>query len=400
MKPKQLTTILAIIFLIGIVIGGVNADEYIGVINNITGIDISDFTAGTTTTANFSFDYEDSYDADKHYPLIFKINISYAGNGCSLPSGDCSVWENDFEINGVLRRYYFFGLYHKDIGLNCSKESPLTINHQMGSNTINNIPNDTFYCYNITEGTIKDLKKHSKVFLNIFSNPALYPATYKITAQMFYVNDTYAPIVNITNKNMFDLYYGKNDKVSVEINVIDGSPINQVYGIADLISENLEFNDYHFDNDIYYFQETTSGDILEGNYNLTFFAEDESGNIGNDTTILKIDTTGPNITAIQPNGSIYEEIIPVELNVTDKKAGVNNQSVYYRLREMNGTSICPEDGIGTWDCYNSDWVKLDFNLTTQTYKTEINTTEVGLESGEYWFEAKAEDILGNEGVLE
>ena len=112
MKQKTLTIILGMIFLVGILITGISADEeYIGVISNTTGIDISNFTAGTTTTANFSFDYEDSYKADKHYPLIFKINISYAGEGCELE--DCSVWKNDFEIDGILRRYYMFGLYSK-----------------------------------------------------------------------------------------------------------------------------------------------------------------------------------------------------------------------------------------------------------------------------------------------
>ena len=108
--------------LIGIMVGEVSADEeYVGVISNTTGIDISDFTAGTTTTANFSFDYEDIYDADKQYPLIFKINISYSGNDCQLE--DCSVWKGDFAIDGFTRRYYFFGLYHKDIKLECSEES-------------------------------------------------------------------------------------------------------------------------------------------------------------------------------------------------------------------------------------------------------------------------------------
>lgn len=399
MKTKTLTIILGMIFLMGILITGISADEeYIGVISNTTGIDISNFIAGTTTTANFSFDYEDSYEADKHYPLIFKINISYSGEDCQLD--DCSVWKNDFSINGFVTRYYLFGLYSKDIKLNCSENSLLTINHQMGSNTLD-VPDGIFYCYNITEGTIETLKKHNKVFLDISSNPALYPATYKLTAQMFYANDTIAPVVNIINKNIFENnYFRESDSIEVQATISDNMEISNKWGTIFLTNENITVPFSHKTDDTYYFSQMTPSDIQEDDYDLMIFAQDSYGNIGSDNTTLRIDRTGPIITAIQPTGEIYSEIIPVELNISDAKAGVDNQSVYYRLREMNGTSICPESGIGTWDCYNSDWLNIPLNITTGTYKTEINTTEIGLESGEYWFEAKAEDILGNIGILE
>jgi len=403
MKPKTLTIILGMILIVGILVAGVGADEeYVGVISNTTGIDISNFVAGSTTTANFSFDYEDIYEADKHYPLIFKINISYAGTECQLD--DCSVWKGDFAIDGVLRRYYMFGLYHKDIKLECSEEcseeSPLIINHQMGSNEVN-VPNGTFYCYNITEGTIETLKKRNKVFLNIFSNPALYPATYKITAEMFYANDTKAPIVDIINKADFEgKYYRELMEIEVQTTISDNIEISDTWGTIFTSVQNFtDFSKYETGG-TYYFTKTLPINIPEGEWELKIFAKDTEGNIGSDNTTLKIDRTGPNITAIQPNGSIYTEIIPVELNVTDEGAGVNTEEVYYRLREMNGTSICPEAGIGTWDCYNSGWVKLELNESSGLYETEINTTEIGLESGEYWFEAKAEDILGNIGILE
>ncbi len=398
MKHKTLTIIFGMILLIGIIAGSfVGADEeYIGVISNTTGIDISNFIAGSTTTAEFSFDYEDSYDADKHYPLIFKINISYSGSEEDCQLEDCSVWKNDFEIDGFVTRYYLFGLYYKDIGLECSEESPLTINHQMGSNTID-VSNGIFYCYNTTEGTIKDLKKHNEVFLDIFSNPALYPSTYKITAQMFYANDTKAPIVDITNKGAFDRYYRELDNIEVHVEINDIN-LEDYWGTI-FADENITVPGSHESENIYHFTKILPIDIPEGDYELKIFAEDSNGLVGTDNTTLKIDRTSPNIEAIQPNGSIYEEIIPIELDVTDEKAGVNETSVYYRLREMNGTSICPEAGIGTWDCYDSGWLNIPLNITG-TYITEINTTEIGLESGEYWFEAKAEDLLGNIGILE
>ena len=222
----------------------------------------------------------------------------------------------------------------------------------MGSNELD-VPNGTFYCYNTTEGTMEDLKKRNKVFLNIFSNPALYPATYKITAQMFYANDTIAPVVNIINKNVFeDNYFRESDSIEVQATISDNVEISNKWGTIFLQNENITIPFSHKTDDTYYFSQMTPSDIAEGNYSLTIFAEDANGNVGSDNTILRIDRTGPVIEAIQPTG----------------------------------------------DCYNSGWVKI--NLDVNTYKTEINTTEIGLESGEYWFETRAEDILGNIGFLE
>jgi len=98
MKSKILViTFLIMIFLTGIVIsGGLINSKYIGIIENPSGINISNFIAGTVTSANFSFDYIDSYCPNEQYPLIFKINISYNGTEeeCSLK--DCSVLKGDF----------------------------------------------------------------------------------------------------------------------------------------------------------------------------------------------------------------------------------------------------------------------------------------------------------------
>ena len=51
MKNK-LTIITAMIILLGIISSGLGSAEYAGTINNISGIYIIDFVAGSTTTAN------------------------------------------------------------------------------------------------------------------------------------------------------------------------------------------------------------------------------------------------------------------------------------------------------------------------------------------------------------
>jgi len=387
MKQKTLTLIIASIFLIGI-LGMVGADREITDVSDE--IAISNFIAGDTAQASFNYDYiagvADNVD---NSPFILRFNVSSQNQ-------DYPVWKNDFSINGKIKRYRLFGLFLKEIPFSCSEDSPLTINHPVGKITLD-VLNGTFYCYN-PEGDL-ELDRHDEIYLDITSNPALWPGQYDLTAEMFYLPDIYPPFVNIINKDDFGKYYRELSNIEVQAEINDMN-LKSYWGTIFLDNQTISLEFSHETGGIYYFTKILPIDIAEKDYSLKVFAEDVDGNIGEDNTILMIDRTGPVITAIQPTGDIYEEIIPIELEVTDVKAGVNTESVYYRLREMNGTSICPESGIGTWDCYNSGWINIQLNITTGTYQTKINTTEIGLESGEYWFEAKAKDLLENEGILE
>ena len=197
MKQKTLTLIIASIFIIGIMVvitANLSSaeEEYAGVINNISGIHINDFVAGSTTTADFSFDYLDNY-GKKEYPHILRIDI-ISENQTGYP-----VWKGDFELNGFVRKYTFFGLFHTDITLECSETSPLIIDHPLGLNTVD-VPNGTFYCYNETSEAIDNLDKHDEVYLTIKSHPALWPGQYTLSAMIYYLEDTRAPVVNILNK--------------------------------------------------------------------------------------------------------------------------------------------------------------------------------------------------------
>ena len=392
MKQKILMTIIfGMIFLIGI-LGFVSADGYGGVINNVSGIYINDFVAGSTTTANFSFNYIDNF-GDEQYPHILRINIT------SEDQINYPVWKGDFKLNGFVKKYRLwpFPLYY-NVNLNCSEESPLTINSQLGPNTLN-VLNGTFYCYNTTSNALDNLKKHDEVYLTIKSNPALWPGNYNLTAEIFYMNDTLAPFVNIINKNSFETYYREIDNVEIIAEINDGSTIIEKWGMAFLPDENITFPFTHENSDLYYFSRNTPVDIPEGNYPLFVFAEDEYNNLGNDSVTLKIDRAGPGIILIQPNSLIYDETIPVKLNVIDAKSGVDNSSVFYRISEIVNGTFCPDTGVifGNYTCYNSGWMSTQLNTTSGYYEDEFNATNVT--SGSYYFEAEAEDILGNKGVL-
>ena len=387
---KQIIILALAVLLIGLV----SAEEYSGSINNISGIYINDFVAGNTATANFSFDYVDDF-GNKQYSHILQINIT------SENQNDYPVWKDDFELSGFVKKYRLWPFpWYYEVELECSELSPLTINHPLGSNTLN-VSNGTFYCYNTTSEAMSDLSKHDEVFLNINSHPALWPGQYSLSAMVYYLEDTMSPFVNITNKGLFDKYYREIDNVEITATIDDGSEIVDKWGTAFLGYENLTFPWTHNDYEgIYHFSRNTPSTIVEGDYPLFIFAKDEHNNTGNDSVMLRIDRTAPNITLINPiNDSIYDNTIPVKLNVTDAKSGVDNSSVYYKISEIvPGLGFCPSEGVlfGV-ECYNSGWMSTQLNVTSEYYEDKFNATNVT--SGSYYFEAKAEDILGNAGVL-
>lgn len=359
-------------------------------------IHISDFVAGDNVTAEFGYVYFAYNDNNVDYsPLILRINISSQND--SYP-----VWKGDFKFSGYIEKYtpwyslIFTGAYNKRVNLTCSETSPLTINSTFGLNTVS-VPDGIFYCYNVSNNLRLD--EGDDVFLNIKSNQALWPGQYNLSAKFFYVNDTLSPFVNITNKDDFEKYYKALNNIEVRANIRDGSPIKDFpWGIIFTPTQNITVPFSHKSENIYYFTKVLPTEISEGNWKMKIFAEDESGNIGENETILKIDNTGPTMSLVQPNGSVYSDILTIEANVTDAKSGVNDSSVQYRLREMNGSTICPEDGIGTWQCYNSGWSSLN-HTSGDLFSADINTTEVGL-NGEYWLDIRAYDVLGNKGILE
>ena len=224
MKQKTLTLITAI-FLIGII-------SATGTITNLSpSLDIPSFIAGGTTSTTFSFDYEDDFENNPDASLVLKVNINSLNE-------DYPVWKGDFQLGGFIEQYPLFGLsfLEKIIPLKCVEDIAKFRVQQGLLYTETNIPNGTFYCYT-TDGDLK-LDKGDNVFLNITSNYALYPGQYNLTAKLYYLNDTYPPFVNITNKNAFERYYMALDNIEVVANItdVDLNP-NSIQGIISTRSE-------------------------------------------------------------------------------------------------------------------------------------------------------------------
>jgi len=111
--------------------------------------------------------------------------------------------------------------------------------------------------------------------------------------------------------------------------------------------------------------------------------------------------TAPEIKLLElANISDGNKTVPIMLNVVDLKAGVSDSSVEYRIREITNGSVCPSDGIGGggYSCYTSDWL----NMTLEgdgNFSAVFNATGKSLD-GEFWFQARACDKIGNCGVLD
>lgn len=391
MKPtKFYLMIFGMILLIGIMASGfVYADR---TIEDTEGIYIEDFVAGSTVTADFSYSYlRDRPENPDNSPLILKISIN-SSDEVNFP-----VWKGDFEIDGFIRRYILFGLIPiGDIPFICS-ETVTEVVHPIGSVTITPT-NGTFYCFDADgELDFGDFNTRDTVFLNIKSHPALWPGQYTLSAELFYLPDIYPPIVNILNKSYFDQYFTYRSYVDFEVEIID---VNlQDYNAKIIVPEygNFSFSKEHVSENTYHFYMTLPNEIPEEYWDVLVTAVDTEGNIGYDNTTLKIDRTPPEIEFVGPTDVISDKFT-IEFEVTDEKSRVDEESVEVRLREIVNGQICPETGgyLGDGEtlCTTTKWIKLE-PVGGNIFEVEINATELGLNSNEYWLDARAEDILGN-----
>lgn len=349
--------------------------------------------AGSEFFANFSFDYLDNHVNPDNSPLIIQLNFSSEDE-------NYPVWRNDFEVSGRIERYALWGYIHTEtVYFECDNSEVQVIDHPLDIQTVL-AENGTFYCYNDL-GDLQ-LEEHDEIYLDVVSNYAIYPGEYELTASMFYLTDERAPFVNITNKDLFDRYYRENDNVLVSATINDASGISGRWASAMINASNGSEEFFLVPQallgGIYPFSQNTPVDISEDDYDLFVFSEDEYGNVGNDSVTLKIDRSAPEISLTSGIASINNRVLIGFVNVIDLKSGVNKSSVEYRFREMNGSNICPENGVGNWDCYDSGWIGMDY-VEEDEYRFDFDSFEAGL-NGEYWLQVRASDILGNTGVLE
>lgn len=391
MKQKIITIIFGMILLIGIVGAEPTLSNADTTIQNIP----LEVIAGDTFQGDFSFDYFSIPDNEDNLPLIIRLDV--ISDDTAYPVG-----KDEFEVGGYVDKctWTILGvcILPTTVYFDCSEETPLTIEHAIGIETINNIPEGTFYCYD--EGADLKLDEHNTVFLNIKSHPALYPGTYNLIASIYYLTDTYAPIVTILNKDNFEnVYYNSGKYVEVIAEIKDLNLYNYKAKIITPTKNYSFYKELIGDDKYRFFFQELPNEIPEGNHTIEIFAQDIFGNNATDETRLLIDETPPEIVLVEPVGGIYSEIIPIEFNVIDEKAGVDNESVQVRLREIKeGIGLCPEAGgpINGTGCVTTSWINLTLSSTSSSlFEVNVNTTYYNLTSGEYWLDAVASDILGN-----
>jgi hypothetical protein len=390
----QICADLRFVLVLGILMtGGVlGANE----LTNVVGIDMpGDVVAGAEFVANFSFDY-DAYTSHlaNSNNSEFILQLNFTSSNESYP-----VWRGDFGVSGWVEKRSWFGWVRR-VDFNCSDDAEQSIVFSYGQEDVEAL-NGTFFCYS-EEGELT-LNEEDDVFLEVISNVAIWPGEYNLTAGVYYLTDEYVPFVDILNDSYFDSYFGRNDKVDVWVNVSDRSDVVEVFGYGLSVYDNgsnlLFPSQFNGGSGVYEFQgDTGSEGLSEGDYDLVFYAEDESGNVGNDSVKLRFDLSAPVIELVSPVSSVYSEVVPFKLNVTDEKGGVDYDSVEVRLRQyVDGFGLCPATGgmVGGVDCVTTDWIGLDYNGTSGLFELSLNVSEVGLNSSEYWIDAVALDVLGN-----
>jgi len=388
MKIKIYTILFAIILLAG---GAFAVNE----LSNLNGIDLpATMIGGSTVQANFSFDYMDFSENEDNSPLIVKLNM------LSSDDENFPVWRNDFTITGYAQRSYLFGLFIDTVYFDCSEEESILIENTIGDVIIENTENGTFYCYN-EDGNL-DLDRNYNVFLDITPHTAIWPGSYTLSSQLYYLNDTTDPVVLILEQSYFDQQYFRDGSyVDFLVNISDGSGIKNYNGLIEDVNQNISFSKENVKKDTYHFYQTLPIEITEGEHVVRVIAIDNYGHTSEDTAIIKIDLTSPSITLIDMENNIFSNIIPIKINVTDEKSGVDYNNVYYRIREIKeGFGLCPEngEGFGNATCYNSDWLNAPYNSITELNYDEFDSNNIP--EGEYWLEIRAQDILLNSGVLE
>lgn len=368
---KQILILVIVVLMFGVVSATVisNMDELILPVSSVYG--------GDSFGADFSFDYFDAFGNAGNSPLVIRLAIE--SNDSAFP-----VWLGDFEVSGYVDKSWIGGFFDRRVFFECSEDNDFGVEVLAG----------TFYCYD--EDGYLDVGEHDDVHLDIVSESNIWPGEYELNVRLFYLEDEDAPVVEILNVVDFDRYYRESDNVEVLAGIVEMN-LDETWGNVYLGLENMTVPYVYFDEGIYHYSRLLPIDIEEGDYPLGIFARDLMGLEGSDFVTLKIDRSAPVVVLVEPSG-VVSEVMEIVVNVTDEKAGLDNESVMYRLREVVGFSPCPGDGVGSFTCYNSGWLNLDWE-GGDLFGVDVNTTEIGL-NGDYWLEIRASDVLGNMGVLE
>ncbi len=189
-------------------------------------------------------------------------------------------------------------------------------------------------------------------------------------------------VVNLTpvNTSIFEA----GNVIEISVNVTDGGGVENVSANITLpnasVTELPLFNHSFLDK----YNASYTIPFLLGNYNVTFIANDTSGNLNNseETNFTATDTTAPSLVNATPvNTSLFEigSVIEISINVTDG-IGVANVSANITLPNASVTEL-PLFNHSFLDKYNASYsVPLligNYNITFIANDTEgnLNNTE-------------------------
>jgi hypothetical protein len=122
--------------------------------------------------------------------------------------------------------------------------------------------------------------------------------------------------------------------------------------------------------------------LEDGAVQLILRVKDVAGNWLNDSINFMLDNSPPLMTIIQPQPGYYNNWLPIEVNVTDWPAGVDDSTVMFRIYHH----------WGFWDFVDASGTLNNSAKPTYTYNVNISNLT---ESTQYHLGIKASDLLGH-----
>lgn len=239
--------------------------------------DPANFVAGDTTRMNFSFDYPDDYENNPGNSLVLRVNLSSLNE-------EYPVWKDNFNMHGRINKYSLFDfVFENTYSLKCVEDSAEFRVERGLLYTKENINNGTFYCYDPNNYIdMLELGRRDKGYLNISSDPALYPGDYNITVELMEMEpDNKGPEIELVSSFDNTIFSENDNVIPIKINVTDMYNIDEEtvrYKITEAGADAYGKGsmDYYESGwiDLDYSEE--SG-LYEGNFDMQEHGLDESG---------------------------------------------------------------------------------------------------------------------------
>jgi hypothetical protein len=141
--------------------------------------------------------------------------------------------------------------------------------------------------------------------------------------------------------------------------------------------------------------------VNESDHKICYFTGDKLDNVEDiKCQVFSVDGLAPEVFVVNPHGETEETVeycsIPLDIEIKDMKAGLNDSTVYAMVRNSSGNEVSGPHELVRDPDYDGD----GFNVGGDKFYLPNNLDLDGLPAGWYTIEIYANDLLGNGGNVE